>query len=159
MKVMIIVTAMLLVLVSAAAAAVSSVHILIPAPRATRTIAHLLQDASNSHYTDKATEAHGDLPEDESGPDSLTGGRNLSGGDTEVEGEPTWHGVLREVRQSVREGHSAAPTGTGHATGDRRGGHLPVDSGVVGEAACSVSHGHPPFLRQGRRWAPLPEGC
>lgn len=45
-KVMTIVTAMLLVLVSAAAAAVSSVHILIPAPRATTTIAQLLQDAS-----------------------------------------------------------------------------------------------------------------
>lgn len=57
------------------------------------------------------------------------------------------------------EGDGAAPAGTGHATGDRRGGHLPVDGGVVGEAARSVAHGHPPLLRQGRGGAPLSESC
>lgn len=51
----------------------------------------------------------------------------------------TWHGVLGEVGQSVGEGDSAAPAGTGHAAGDRRR-HLPVDGGIVGEAACPVSH-------------------
>lgn len=71
----------------------------------------------------------------------------------------TWHGALGEVGQSVGEGDGAAPAGTGHATGDRRGGHLPIDGGVVGEAARSVSHGHPPLLRQGWRGAPLSEGC
>lgn len=69
----------------------------------------------------------------------------------------TWHGVLGEVGQSVGEGDGAAPAGTGHAAGDWRGGHLPVDGGVVGEAARSVAHGHPPLLRQGRGGAPLSE--
>lgn len=76
-----------------------------------------------------------------------------------METRPTWHGVLGEVGQSVREGHGAAPAGTGHAAGNRRGGQLPIDGGVVGEAAHSVSHGHPPLLWQGWCWAPLPEGC
>lgn len=75
------------------------------------------------------------------------------------EGRPTWHGVLGEVRQRVGEGDGAAPAGAGHAAGHGRGGHLPVDGGIVGEAACPVAHGHPALLWQGRCGAPLPEGC
>lgn len=95
----------------------------------------------------------------ESSSDTPAGRLNLSARDAEVKERPTWHGVLGEVRQGVREGDSAAPAGTGHATGDRRGRHLPIDGGIVGEAAHSVSHGHPPLLWQGRCWTPLPEGC